>query len=121
MIESLKKEIFDLERVLETKKAELSNLMDCERFKNKNQLIAIVEMHDQFYGIHSVELVENDIDNISAMKARYSNLMYCFEVRFFKAKDLKEDFDYLQEMIGLSNVGEDAIIDWMQENEEITF
>lgn len=119
MIKSLQKQIFDLEKELERKKAELSKLINDEKFKNKNQLIAVIEMHDQFYGIHSIELVENNIENIIEIQERYKKLMYYFEVKLFKPKNLQEDYEYLESMMKLNSVGEEAIQDWMEENEEI--
>lgn len=118
MIDTLKKEIAELEKVLLEKKDQLNELIDDGRFANKNQLIVIVELHDQFYNISDITLIENTPEGIELFENSYKNSLYHYEYKFYKVSDLRKEYKYLQEMHSLNDLGEDPIIEWMNENED---
>jgi len=118
MIDELKQEIEVLEKQLLEKKAELNDLVNDEIFSNKNQLIAIVELHDQFYNISDITLIENTPEGIQLITKAYTNALYHYEFKLYKVKDLRKEFEYLQTMFSLKDCGVDAIQEWMNEHDD---
>lgn len=118
MIEQLKAEIENIERILANKKADLAKMIAEESlFSNAtNKLIVLVEMNDQFSGITDVLLINNNEIEIKNIKAEYDNNFYSFEVKIFKSENLREDFKYLKLMLSLASA-QDDLYEWMEENE----
>lgn len=120
MIEELKNEIIDLERLLETKRENLQKLINDEMFSG-NKLIAIVEIHDQFSGIDDIKLINDNKETIKEFEDIYNkNFMYSYAISFFRINEinqLKEDFEYLKKMKELGGMCEDSIYEWMENNQ----
>lgn len=117
MIENLKKEIASLEQLLNLKKEELAKLIDDEKFKNKDQLIVVIEMCDQFSGITEVFLINNKED-IKKTIDSYKGSMYGYEIHIYKNKNLKDSYKYLMENLNNSDYCQDNIYRWMEKNEK---
>lgn len=118
MIEALKKEIEDLEKLLMEKRDQLSELLEDAKFANKNKLIVIVELHDQFYNISDIALIENTPEGIQLVKDAYTNTLYHYEFKLYKVKDLRKEYEFLQAMFSLDSLGTDAIQEWMNKHDD---
>lgn len=120
MIENLDKDIEDLEKMLLEKKAQRAQLLEElsheEGSAKKNHLIVIVELHDQFYSISDISLIENTPDDIKRVKDTCTNEMYHYELRLYEVNDSRKEFEYLQSMLSLNTIGLDAIEEWMGEH-----
>ncbi len=118
VIEKLKKEILNLETILNTKKEELAQLIEDEKFKNKDQLIVIIEMRDQFSGITEIFLIDNNSESIKNTIDSYKLSMYGHEIYIYKLTEVKENYNHLIENLGNDEYSQEILYNWMDENKE---
>jgi hypothetical protein len=119
VIDNLKKEISNLEQLLTLKKEELAKLIEDEKFKNKNQLIALAEMRDQFAGITDLLLVNNTPEDIENVRKQFEDNFMCgYRVHFYKIKDIKKAYRFLNENMDNSSYSQSTLYEWMDKNEK---
>lgn len=118
MIDALKKEIYNLELLIQSKKAELAKLIEDEKFKNKDQLIAIAEMRDQFSGITDLVLVKNTPEDIEKVRKKFEDGMCGYKVYFYKIRGIRKAYSYLNENMDGSIYSQQYLYEWMKKNEK---